>query len=349
MSKIVKLGIVGTGGIARHQSNWIKKIGGCEIIAGCDIKKDVLDAYAQEYGVPKQNLFSDFHQMVKLKELDAVSVCTPNGVHMAPTIAALKARKHVMVEKPLAMNAKEGQAMVNAAKASGKLFIIGFQRRFSPTAQTIKKAVDEGLLGRILYVRAKALRRRGIPPWGVFGSKELNGGGPLIDIGVHTLECAHYLIGKPRPVSASGACYTYIGNKKPEALCDWGEWDPKAYTVEDLAVGFIRFETGATLVLESSFAAHIEKDEGEITIMGEKGGASVDPPVIFTDVAGRMVNMTPQFSGNKDCFQIKMEKFLDCVRTGRPSEAPGEDGLAVQKMLDGIYLSAEKGKEVPIH
>ena len=346
MAKVVRLGIVGTGGIARHQSNWLQKIGGCEIVAGCDIKKDVLEKFGQDYKV--ERLFEDYRDLVKLKDLDAVSVCTPNGVHMAPTVAALKAGKHVMVEKPIAMNAREGQAMVDAARRAKRILIIGFQRRFSPEAQTVKRAVDEGLLGKILYARCKALRRRGIPSWGVFGRKELNGGGPLIDIGVHTLECAHYLMGKPRPILASGACYTYIGNRKSEALCGWGEWDYKTYNVEDLAVGFIRFENGATLLLESSFAAHIDKDDGNIVLMGDKGGASVEPPALYTDLAGRMYNLTPEHSGDKDCFGQKMEKFLECVRTGKPPEAPGSDGLVVQKMLDGIYKSAELGREVRI-
>jgi len=346
MAKKVKIGIVGTGGIARHHANLLKKIGDNEIVAGCDIKPDVLKDYAETYGVAKT--FEDYNDLVKLKELDAVSVCTPNGVHMPPAVAALKAGKHVICEKPLAMNASECRKMVKAAKEAGKLLVIGFQQRFSPNSQTIKRAIDEGILGKILYVRAKALRRRGIPSWGVFGQKELNGGGPLIDIGVHTLECCHYLIGKPKPIAASGQCYTYIGNKKPQAICGWGEWDYKTYNVEDLAVGFIRFENGATLFLESSFAAHIEKDSGEITIMGTKGGATVDPPQIYTDTAGAMYNMSPQFCGKQDCFEYKLSHFLDCVRTGKKSQAPGEDGLMVQQMLDGIYKSSELGKEIRI-
>jgi predicted dehydrogenase len=206
--------------------------------------------------------------------------------------------------------------------------------------------VASGSFGDILYVRCQALRRRGIPSWGVFGRKDLQGGGPMIDIGVHILEMAHFIIGAPKPVSASAACYTYIGDQKPEALCSWGAWDYKTYTVEDLAVGFVRFANGATLTVESSFAAHIEKDVFTIQVMGTKGGATYDPLQIFTDDQGYMVNLTPAFAGSGDNFAYKMSHFVECVRDGKKSEAPGEDGLAVQRILDAIYKSASLKREV---
>ncbi len=203
-----------------------------------------------------------------------------------------------------------------------------------------------GSFGDILYVRCQALRRRGIPSWGVFGRKDLQGGGPMIDIGVHILEAAHFIIGSPRPVSASAACYTYLGNKKPETLCSWGPWDYKTYTVEDLAVGLVKFANGESLVIESSFAAHIEKDIFSIQIMGTKGGGTLDPLQIFADDQGYMMNMTPAFTGTQDGFAYKMKHFVDCLRSGKRCEAPGEDGLSVQKMLDAIYKSASLKREV---
>jgi predicted dehydrogenase len=182
----------------------------------------------------------------------------------------------------------------------------------------------------------------------VFGRKELQGGGPMIDIGVHILEMAHYVMGAPEPVSADGSCYTYLGNRKPEALAPWGNWDYKTYTVEDLAVGLLRFANGATLVIESSFAAHIEKDVWNVSVMGEKGGATFDPPMLHHDEMGYMFNLAPSFTGNQDPFEAKIRHFLDCLRTGCPCQAPGEDGWMVQKMLDGIYRSAETRKATAI-
>jgi len=346
MAKTFKIGFIGAGGIGRWQMEKLTKMPGVEVTAAADVNAASLEKVKTQFGV--KHLFSNWHKLLAMPELDAVSVCTPNGLHCAPTVAALKAGKHVLVEKPLAMNAREGAQMVAAAKASGKLLQIGFQWRFSPGAQCLRKQVAAGKLGKIVYVRCQALRRRGIPNWGVFGRKDLQGGGPMIDIGVHILEMAHYIIGKPQPVAARGACHTYLGNKKSTALCSWDNWDHKTYTVEDLATGYISFADQSSLVIESSFAAHIEKDVFNIQIMGTEGGATYDPLAIFTDQNGYMMNITPAFVGNWDMFEYKMRHFVECARDGKPCDAPGEDGLAVQAMLDGIYASSEKNREIKI-
>lgn len=344
MNKPVRIGFIGAGGIARGQSEYLKKVPGAQVFAVADIHAAAVADFKKLYN--PAHTFLDWREMLALPGLDAVSVCTPNKLHCAPTIAALEAGKPVLVEKPMAMNAREAQAMVNAARKAKRLLQIGFQWRFTPAAQLLRKRVASGSFGDILYVRCQALRRRGIPSWGVFGRKDLQGGGPMIDIGVHILEMAHFIIGAPKPVSASAACYTYLGDKKPEALCGWGAWDYKNYTVEDLAVGFVRFANGGSLAIESSFAAHIEKDVFTIQIMGSKGGATFDPLQIFTDEQGYMLNLAPAFAGNGDGFDYKMRHFVECVRDGRKCEAPGEDGLAVQRMLDAIYKSARLKHEV---
>ena len=344
--KELKVGIIGSGGIGRHYINIFKKVTGARVVAAAD----VVDAALQEVEKIDSTIqrFKDYGEMLAKVELDAIAVCTPNKLHLDPTLDALAAGKDVIVEKPMAMCAKDAARMCAAAKKAGKLLQIGFQWRFSPTAQYIRKAFDSGDLGKILYVRCQALRRRGIPSWGVFGQKDIQGGGPMIDIGVHIIECAHYMMGKPTPVSASGSCYTYLGNKKPDAICSWGAWDYKTYTVEDLAVGMLKFDTGATLVIESSFAAHIEKDVWNVSLMGDKGGATVDPPMVFKDNYGHMLNIAPSVLSKQEPFQFKLQHFVDCIRTGCKSEAPGEDGLVVQEMLDAIYRSAETGKTVSI-
>jgi len=183
----------------------------------------------------------------------------------------------------------------------------------------------------------------------VFGRKDLQGGGPMIDIGVHALEMAHFAIGTPEPESAMGNTWTYIGNKPSDVLSMWPNWDHKTYTVEDMAVGHIRMKNGAVIHIESSFATHIERDLFTFQIFGEKGGATFDPTMIFTDQAGAMVNCTPAFVPRVEMFPYKMRHFVDVCLYKRPCESPAEHGLMVQKMLDGIYASAEKGgKEVRI-
>jgi predicted dehydrogenase len=349
MSEKVRVGFVGSGGIAGTHIKWLKPVPGVEVVALSDVSQAAMDARIKEHELQGVKTFTDYKQMLRMKELDAVSVCTPNCLHCEPTIQALQAGKHVIVEKPMAMSAREAQAMCDAAKKAKKVLSIGFQQRFCPASGFIRRAIEEGKLGDILYVRAQALRRRGIPSWGVFGRKDLQGGGPLIDIGVHILEVSHFLMGKPKPVAASAGCYTYLGNQKPDATAPWGDWDWKSYTVEDLAVGFIRFDNGATLSIESSFAAHIENDVFSTTLMGTKGGAAWlgGSARIYTDYSGKMVNLEPKVMEKDEHFAIKMRNWINSIH-GAPNPAPGEDGLAVQKMLDGLYASSERGREVAI-
>ena len=175
----------------------------------------------------------------------------------------------------------------------------------------------------------------------------------MIDIGVHVIEMAHYTMGSPKPVACTGNVWTYMGNKPSNIVSQWPNWDHKTYTVEDLAIGHIRFDNGAILQIEAAFAGHIEKDVWNFSLMGDKGGANWDPPMYFTDRAGTMVNIAPAFLSNKTDFPTlfghKLRNFVDGCTKNTPLRAPGEAGLAVQKILDGVYRSADAGgKEVKI-
>lgn len=350
-AKPFNVAFIGCGGIAQQHMNILTKIPGVKCVAGCDIRQEALDNWKTKWGVDQ--LYKDYKQLIKeAKKLgvDAVSICTPNGFHSEPAILALNAGLHVLVEKPPAMSAKEAAKMVEASKKAKKELVIGFQHRYEPRSKALRDMVEGGQFGKILYVRAQALRRRGIPNWGVFGRKELQGGGPMIDIGVHILETAHSIIGTPRPVSATGNCWTYYGNQadKAKIVSQWPNWDTKTYTVEDLAVGMIRFDTGTMLTIEASFVAHLEKDIFNIQIMGEKGGAIWDVSEIFMDYNNYMVSGKIPFVGQWDMWKYKMQHFVEVCRDGRKNECPGEHGLMVQKMLDGVYASAAKGAEVKI-
>jgi predicted dehydrogenase len=347
VSKFFNVGFIGAGGIARTHMNHLKKIDGVQLAAAADISEPTLKRAQEQHGI--QRTYTDYRQMLKdEKDLHAISVCTPNGLHAENTIAALEAGRHVIVEKPMAMNAKEAQKMLDAARRAHKQLIIGFQYRFDPRSRMIRKQIESGQFGKILYVRCQALRRRGIPNWGVFGRKDLQGGGPMIDIGVHVLEMAHFMIGSPRPAAAFGNTWTFMGNQPSDVLSQWPHWDHKTYTVEDMAVGMIRLDGGAMLTIEASFVAHIEQDVFNVQIMGEKGGATWDPPQIYRDVDGYMMNLTPGFIGKSEVWDQKMRHFVEVCRDGRENESPGEHGLMVQKMLDGVYAAAEAGGEVPI-
>jgi predicted dehydrogenase len=348
--KKFRVAFIGCGGISGTHMTALRQMPDVEVVAGVDIHAGRLGIFGERWGV--QALYKDWKKMLKEVRPDGVSVCTPNGVHMAPTIDALNAGAHVVCEKPMAMNPGECEKMIAAAKKNKKKLVIGFQYRYHPNTQFIKRAADNGEFGDIMFMKCQALRRRGIPNWGVFGQKKLQGGGPMIDIGVHCIEMAHYVMGSPKPVAASGNIWTYLGNKASKTVSPWPNWDHKTYTVEDLAVGQIRFANGALLQIEASFVAHIEKDVWNFNFMGTKGGAQWDPPMMFADKNDTMVNVSPFFVGTdtgfEPLFYTKLRNWVDGATKNNPLEAPAEAGLAVQKMLDGIYRSAAAGKEVAI-
>jgi predicted dehydrogenase len=342
------VGFIGTGGIAHQHASNLKKVAGVELVCGADINEKNLHDFRDKQGIAR--VYADYREMLaREKAVDAICVCTPNAEHAPSAIAALAAGKHVLVEKPMAMDVAGCRAMIAAAAAAGKQLVVGYQYRFDGRTQLIRRQVDAGAFGAVLHVRCQALRRRGIPNWGVFGRKELQGGGPLIDIGVHVIEMAHYAMGSPQPVAASGSAWTYLGDKPSDVESAWKGWDWQTYTVEDLAVGLIRFANGATLSIEASFAAHIDKDVWNFSLMGEKGGANWDPPQVFTDQHGHMFTQSPAFVPNQGWdanWAEKMRHFVEVCRDGRANIAPGESGLMVQEILDGVYRSAAAKQEV---
>jgi predicted dehydrogenase len=300
---------------------------------------------ATEFDVP--NVYHDYRQLLERDDIHAVSVCTPNFLHKQPTIDALEAGKHVLVEKPLAMNGEEGRAMVEAARRTGKKIQVGFMQRFGAGPQALKRFIDAGEMGDVYYARAQALRRRGIPGWGVFTQKDKQGGGPLVDIGVHILDLTLWLMGHPRPVSASGQTYTKFGTRSG-VLGLMGQWDPAKYTVEDFGIGFVRFENGATLTLEASFAANLETDVFNTELFGTEGGCSSSPLRMFFEHHNTLIDATPVFLPNVKMHEAEIRAFVEAVRNDSQVLVPGEQGLMVTQILDAIYRSSEEGREVRV-
>ena len=352
VNKKLRLAFIGCGGICTTHIKAIESIPELEIVGGCDIKQERIDVMKEQFGIKK--MYKKWDDMLKALKPDVVDVCTPNGVHAPAVIAALEAGCHVITEKPMAMNPEECKQMIAAAKKAKRLLCCGFQYRYHPKSQFGRRLLDEGKLGDIMFVKVQALRRHGIPNWGVFGQKALQGGGPMIDIGVHMLECAHYMMGQPKPISASGNIWTYFGNdpKNADIICPWPNWDVKTYTVEDLAIGQVRFENGAILQVESSFSAHIEQNVLNVTLMGTKGGYNWDAATLFTDESKVSVNAKANYLPEADfltLFIAKLQNFVDAILDPKKELCvPGEEVLAVQQMIDGIYRSAAAGKEVII-
>ena len=343
-----KVAVIGTGSIAqsKHIPSYLKNPD-AEIIAICDINPETLEKVGNELGLDKQFRFLDYNKLLEMDEIEAVDVCTPNYVHADPTIKALNAGKHVIVEKPIAMNAKEGEAMVEAARKSGKQLMVALCQRWRSDARALKRFIDGGDMGEIYYARVHALRRRGIPGWGVFTQKDKQGGGPLIDIGVHILDLTLWLMGHPKPIAASGLCYTKFGTR-PGLVGLFGAWDHTNYTVEDFGIGLVRFENGASLTIEASFAANIEKDVFNTALLGAEGGCELSPLKMFREERQTLLDVTPVFLPQVNIHEAEIFEFIEAVRDDKPVPVPGEEALVVTKILDAIYKSSEEGREVPI-
>lgn len=353
MGKKIKVGLIGTGGIARgcHIPGYQSIPNDCEIIWACDVNEELAKSTADEHGIP--NVTTQYQDLLNDPELDAVSITTPNKYHKQPTIDALNAGKHVLCEKPLAMNAAECREMCRAAKDSGKILQVALQMRFGGPARFMQDFINQGGMGDIYYARAQALRRRGVPGWGVFIDKEQQGGGPLIDIGVHILDFTLFLMGYPKPVSASGRCWDTLG-KNPELFNFLGDYDRSKFTVEDMAVGFIRFEGGQVVVLESSFMANVEREFFQTTLMGTESGATVrasgeEPIKIFTEKNQQLLDVTPRnIPEVKSSHTAEIQAFVRAIQNGDPSPVPGEQGLILNAIFDALYKSSDTGKEEPI-
>ncbi|MDX8044511.1 Gfo/Idh/MocA family oxidoreductase [Gracilibacillus sp. S3-1-1] len=344
MAKL-KVGLIGAGGIATsvHIPAYQKLAEQVEIVAVADVVYDKAKSVANEHGI---NLaFSDYGEMLKELDMDAVSICVPNKFHKDAAIAALNAGCHVLCEKPPAMNQQEAEEMEEAAKASSRLLMYGFHYRFQTETQAAKRFIDAGEFGDIYAGRVQAIRRRGIPGWGVFTNKELQGGGPLIDIGVHMLDTALYLMGYPEPAVILGQTHQFLGTKKGVGLL--GEWDYENYTVEDMAVGMITFKNGASLVLESAFAANVqEADNMQVSLMGSKGGADIFPLKMYQEKHDTLIDITPAYLPQHHAHEVEVTTFVrDCIE-GHVTDRYAKQGTNIQKIIDGLYQSAETGKAV---
>jgi predicted dehydrogenase len=354
MAKKLKIGLIGTGGIAQscHIPGYHCLPDDCEIVWACDSNLEVANKVAKDHGIP--NVTADYREVLKDKEVDAVSVTTPNKHHKQPTIDSLNAGKNVLCEKPLAMNAGEAREMCKAAHESGKILQVALQQRFTGAGQFMRGFIADGGLGDIYYARAQALRRRGVPAWGVFIDKEQQGGGPLIDIGVHILDFTLTMMGYPKPVSAAGMTWDLLG-KNPALFNGWGDYDRSKFTVEDMAVGFIRFENDAVVVLESSFMSNLDGNPFGTQLFGTKAGAKIyfDQDAkgieIYTEQQKRLFNMRPtNVPDIKSPHSEEIAAFVRAVQNGDPSPVPGEQGLILNAIFDALYKSAETRKEEPI-
>lgn len=354
--EIMKIGIIGCGGIAnsKHMPA-LKKVPDCEMVAFCDIIPERAQKAARDFGTPDAKVYTDYRKLLADPSIAVVHVCTPNRSHSFITVDALEAGKHVMCEKPMAINSAEAKKMLDAAKRTGKKLSIGYQNRFRNDSLYLKKEAEAGTFGEIYYAKATAIRRRAVPTWGVFLNEYEQGGGPLIDIGTHALDLTLWMMNNYKPKYCVGTAYHKLNGDTDQGN-KWGNWDPAKFTVEDSAFGFIVMENGATIVLESSWALNtLDVREATTTLCGTKAGGDMVDGVRINGVRhGRPYTLTPDFHGGSVAFndakkdesaaEREERMWIDSIRNNTNPITLPEQAYCVTRILEGIYTSAKTGE-----
>ena len=354
-SDTIRVGIIGCGGIAngKHMPS-LKKVQGVEMVAFCDIIEERAQQAKKDYGTPDAAVYTDYRKLLEDASIDVVHVCTPNRSHSFITVDALDAGKHVMCEKPMAINSAEAMKMLDAAKRSGKLLTIGYQTRQAAQARYIKEEADKGTFGDIYFARAFAVRRRAVPTWGVFLNEYEQGGGPLIDIGTHSLDLTLWFMDNYKPKYCVGTTY-HAHNRDTDQGNDWGNWDPEKFTVESSAFGFIVMENGATISLDASWALNtLETREACCMICGTKAGADMINGVHINGIRqNRQYEFIPSFSAGGAAFYDGIDdmhpaereawQWIKAIRENKNPTVLPEQAFCITRILEGIYTSAKTG------
>ncbi len=344
----LRIGVVGAGNIAvnAHLPAY-KKCSNCIPAAICDIDFERAKKAAEQFEIPE--VYSSIEEMLEKADIDAVDICTWNSAHKPCLIAAAKAGKHVMCEKPLAMSLDDALEMEKVVKETGIIFFLAVPSRFGYANMYLRDMYEKGELGDVYYAKTNITRRRGTPT-GWFTDKKTSGGGPVIDIGVHRIDAAWYLMGNPKPVRVSANVFNKIGNYQTKGVDRWqGTSCPdNQFDCEDSGAGVIHFENGATLLFEASWAINAP-DGFQTMICGSKAGATVEPLTIYGERNEHLSTDNVTVLNKNDRFQFEIEHFADCVLNGNhETKYPIEQAVEMQRMLQAIYDSAKQGKEIVI-
>ncbi len=357
MSTVIRIGIIGCGGIANGKHlPALARLKQVNIVAFCDILPEKAQEAKEKYGTPEAVVETDYLKLLADPTIDAIHVCTPNDSHAEISIAALEAGKHVMCEKPMAKTAADARLMVEAAKRTGKKLNIGYQNRYRADSLYLKQICEDGDLGEIYYAKAHAIRRRAVPTWGVFLDEEKQGGGPLIDIGTHALDLALWMMDNYKPKVVLGKAYHKLSSMENAANA-WGPWDPEKFTVEDSAFAMIMMENGASIVLESSWALNtLDIDEAKVSLSGTLAGADMKGGLringekhskLYTNEINLKATGVAFYEGEsaKDS-DIEAKLWIDSLINGTELTVKPEQALVVSEILEAIYESSNTGKAV---
>lgn len=344
--KKLRVGVVGLG-MGRHHVRGFQAHPSADVVACADVDDERCRYAREELGVPRT--YHDYQEMCAKEECDVISIAVPNCYHKPVTCAAIEAGAHVLCEKPMALTTQEAQEMQATAEKHQKRLMINFSYRFSPHAWALKKCVDDGLLGDPYYATAVWMRRRGMPGFGGwFGQKKYAGGGPMIDLGVHRIDLALWLMGYPTPTWVMARMSNHIATSIAR---DQG----KLFDVEDFATAMVTCDSGATLSITASWAGNIAPQElMETRILGTKGGLlqyNTDGGYSFASEIYQEKNGCQLSSSIVQPFPqapTAYYHFIDAIVHDYPHIATAHEGLIVTAILDAIYQSAETQKPVNI-
>ncbi|WP_339147922.1 MULTISPECIES: Gfo/Idh/MocA family oxidoreductase [unclassified Sutcliffiella] len=342
----LKMGVIGVGGIAqnRHIPTFLKMSDKVEIVAISDVNEATARMVGEKFGIPK--VYAHYADM--FGDVDAVTICTPNKFHAEITIAALGAGLHVFCEKPMAMRPDECEAMIAAAEAAGKKLAIAYHYRFMKESVAAKRLVLEDEIGRPMVARAKGIRRRKVPGWGVFTNKELQGGGSLIDYGCHLLDLSLWLLGNPKPVEVMGSTYNEL-SKIPGQVNQWGSFDHETFEVDDHVTAYIKFEGGASMLFETSWSANVKSDEESVSISGLSGGVDLFPFHVNQMKHGMLLNTEAEWvPGEEDPSLPQALNFVNSCLGLEELVVKPEEAMQTSMIIDAIYRSSETGKSVSL-
>jgi predicted dehydrogenase len=341
--KHVRAAIVGMG-IGRPNALGIASNPRGQVVALCDLVKDRMDDFARELPAPVKQ-YTDYKAMCRDPEIDAVFIGTPNQWHVPIALEAVKHDKHVLITKPLADSLAAARKLVKACEAAGVVNMMSLSTRFDAPCQYAGRRAREGYFGELYYARARSVRRSGIPAWNM-GFLEA-GGGAFRDMGVHVLDAAWWLLGAPTPVTATGVAGAKFG---PRGVGYWG-FQPVArrisrkYASDDYAGGFIRFEGGAGLQVESFWASH-QPGEFQIELFGAEAGARLFPLTFYRTESGAPADTTVNLPKPPDVWGVIAGHFIDCILDDVECQAPLRHGMIVQAMLEAVLKSAQTSREV---
>ena len=352
MSKF-KIGIIGAGSMSKMHLDAYGMLTNVEVTAICDIIPEHVREKAEQFKVPKT--YSDHKRMFSECDLDAVSIITPNHLHAPITLDALNAGLHVLCEKPPAMNAQQAVSMADCAKSNNRLLMYGFVFRFMDKVSAVKELQQNGMFGDIYYGKAGIVRRCE-NPGGWFCNSSYSRGGPLIDLGVHIIDLAMYLMDNSNPATVFASTFNKMGSRNNIKGYSWyhaAAFDSPIHDVENLAVALIKFKNDATLFIETSYASHIKAEKVYMDLVGDRGGVTVEPGLeIFSEQHDYLMDIKPVLDDTtfnwEKAVKNEIRHFIQCIQDDSPCLSSAEDGVKVMKVIDAIYQSAESGHAVSL-